>query len=289
MSARLLARGIAVLVTAIPLLVYGQVYKCVDPQTKKTTYSGTPCASGEAKALSITDNAVMDGSAAQREIARRKAEESADAATRASVGMERQQQEQQRQSEGDVYNKFRSKQRTIGRVETKRQATELASAALETQRADAVGDTLHALAGKKSQAAVDAREALEDCKAALGRGDRCVNTISPPIARPKIPNGAIAPSATSLSAAASGPTLCADGSYVSRGPCKLCPNGRYAGNAGCQLAPDGTYVTRTTDGPRLAPNGRFIEGGHGMTLCPDGSYVAGSRCVLAPNGRYVGG
>ena len=87
-------------------------------------------------------------------------------------------------------------------------------------------------------------------------------------------------------------TLCPDGSYVDRGPCKLCPDGSYIGGGGsCNLTPSGSY-TRQNDNynnsPRLAPSGKYIEGGRGMTMCPDGNYVAGSRCRLAPNGQYIG-
>lgn len=85
-------------------------------------------------------------------------------------------------------------------------------------------------------------------------------------------------------------TLCPDGSYVDRPPCKLCPDGSYIGGGGrCQMTPRGDYVRGNEKSrPRLAPDGSYTEGGKKQTLCPDGSYASGRRCVLAPNGRYVG-
>src|SRR3989442_14548351 len=57
---------------AVAVPSYAAVYKCSDPSTKTTVYSDRPCDS-DAKKLSITDNAIMDGKAAQADIARRRA------------------------------------------------------------------------------------------------------------------------------------------------------------------------------------------------------------------------
>ena len=61
----------AVLLTSLPILAEASLYKCVDEKTKAVTYSGTACVSGDESKLTITENAIMDGSSAQREIARR--------------------------------------------------------------------------------------------------------------------------------------------------------------------------------------------------------------------------
>jgi hypothetical protein len=93
----------------------------------------------------------------------------------------------------------------------------------------------------------------------------------------------------SFASTASSPFMCADGSYVSHGPCQMCPNGRYVGGGGfCQMAAGGSYVSSSSEAPRLTPNGSYVQGGQGTTMCADGSYVAGTRCVLAPNEKYVG-
>lgn len=65
--------GWIVLTTLViaPLLAdAAQVYKCVDPKTKATEYSSSPCTSGDQRTIETVDNAIMDGRAAQREIAR---------------------------------------------------------------------------------------------------------------------------------------------------------------------------------------------------------------------------
>jgi hypothetical protein len=62
---------IAVMLTSLPALADAALYKCVDEKTKAVTYSGTACVSGNESKLSITENAIMDGAAAQREIGRR--------------------------------------------------------------------------------------------------------------------------------------------------------------------------------------------------------------------------
>jgi hypothetical protein len=62
---------IAVMFTWLPVLADAALYKCVDEKTKAVTYSGTACVSGNESKVSITENAIMDGSSAQREIARR--------------------------------------------------------------------------------------------------------------------------------------------------------------------------------------------------------------------------
>ena len=63
-----------VLLLGLPACAYAGLYKCVDEKTKAVTYSGTPCPSGDVRTLSITENAIMDGAAAQQEIARRQME-----------------------------------------------------------------------------------------------------------------------------------------------------------------------------------------------------------------------
>jgi hypothetical protein len=83
--------------------------------------------------------------------------------------------------------------------------------------------------------------------------------------------------------------LCPDGSYVSRGPCRLCSDGSYvSASSACVLAPDGGYHPKRAKPPQLTPEGTYVPGRGKLTLCPDGTYVAGSRCVLAPDGTYVG-
>ena len=86
------------------------------------------------------------------------------------------------------------------------------------------------------------------------------------------------------SSMATASTLCPDGSYVDRGPCKLCPDGSYIGGGGnCRLTPNGSYIRQSdNESPRLTLNGDYISGGSGMKLCPDGNYVSGSRCKLTP-------
>ena len=71
----LLAFAFAFLFAVAPMAAHGQVYKCVDPTTKATTYSGSPCAKGDQKVISIVENAVGDDGAAQREDARRQTEQ----------------------------------------------------------------------------------------------------------------------------------------------------------------------------------------------------------------------
>ncbi len=79
---RFLTISLVALISVGSSAAQGQVYKCVDTHTKKVSYSGTPCTSGEAKELAITDNAIMDGTAAQREVAKTKTGESANTALR---------------------------------------------------------------------------------------------------------------------------------------------------------------------------------------------------------------
>jgi hypothetical protein len=62
----------ALLLSSLPILAEAALYKCVDEKTKAVTYSGTACVSGNENKVSITENAIMDGAVARREIARRK-------------------------------------------------------------------------------------------------------------------------------------------------------------------------------------------------------------------------
>ena len=93
-----------------------------------------------------------------------------------------------------------------------------------------------------------------------------------------------------LSQTSWGMSMCPDGSYVDRGPCKICPDGSYIGaGARCSLAPDGNYTQQRSDNqPRITPKGGYISGDGPQKMCPDGSYVSGSRCKLTPNGTYIG-
>src|SRR5947208_16654072 len=47
-----------------------QVYRCVDPKSKAVTYSGTPCVTGDQNKVSITENAITEGSKLRQENAR---------------------------------------------------------------------------------------------------------------------------------------------------------------------------------------------------------------------------
>jgi len=51
-----------ILLIGLPALAHAGLYKFIDEKTKSVTYSGTPCIPG-------TENAIMDGKPAPREIA----------------------------------------------------------------------------------------------------------------------------------------------------------------------------------------------------------------------------
>ena len=62
------------LVCLLGIAVYqadAALYKCVDPSTKWIVYSDKPC-EGDGGKPSITENAIMDGTATQEEISRRR-------------------------------------------------------------------------------------------------------------------------------------------------------------------------------------------------------------------------
>lgn len=135
---------IAGLLALAPFFAHGGVYKCVDPSTKAVNYSGTPCLTGDEQKVQITDNAIMDGHSAQRDIGERKIQ--------------------------DVYN---AKAKAIGRIDEPGKARILAREAMISQNSTVIDSALNAMSGMDGNSSMKIRLSLEDCKRVLQEGGRC--------------------------------------------------------------------------------------------------------------------
>jgi hypothetical protein len=293
----------------------------VDPQTKRTTYSGTPCA-GSIRQLTITDN-VVDGSVAQREIAKRRTEEAVGAAGAAvQQGVNGSPNNAQREQLEQDINRARSEARVAHMTGRGARGADAKVKQLERHLASGnEGGAAPLGSPANAQLRQDLEQAEFDARTAnlAGRSSRAANTKAmeirekltgtvkgtPPealavkagraaaIARanhePTVTGSIDTPKSSSTSSGNRPMAICPDGSYVSSSPCHLCPNGKYVGGEGCQMAPDGSYVERGRGVPRLTPNGTYVTGRGTIRMCPDGSYVAADQCRLGPNGKYVGG
>lgn len=264
----------------------------------------------------------MDGAAAQREIARRKDEAAQQEAARRSYEMQQgmaQREFYDRQiKSANGYSNYQSAQGSVGPyAKTTRQTHDLAKAAMESQRVDAVEDALRRTDGGKSRYSASTRASLEQCKQALNSGGQCDSSVvaEPPPPRvinvPPVANsttsGARARSSAPMEEFGSqswrqgtggasminsgGSTSSASGVSSNRlsSPVR-CPDGSYVASGPCQLCPNGQYVGGGT-GCQLTPNGSYVSrGSEPPRLMPNGSYVTGGQdSRLCPDGSYVAG
>ncbi len=155
-----------VMLVCLPALAHAAgLYKCVDEKTKAVTYSGIPCMTGDVSALTVTENAVIDGRALEREIVRRKTAEQAsqgsgcsfDAIQSANAGLA---QAEDRAQWADLHNNPHSQ--VISGKQKREAATEAANA-----HADYDAAAIHASAPCDPGVAQQAKAAREAAEARI--------------------------------------------------------------------------------------------------------------------------
>jgi hypothetical protein len=247
----------------LPIATDAQIYKCVDPVTSATTYSDKYCMTGNVTRLTVTENAIMDGVAAQREIAFRRSMEREDEVRRSVM---RESLSARHPGQSDAYERYKMTVRRVGPAPSGSQARALARAALETQRADAVYDAALAItAGGGGVLSSEAHAALETCKERLHSGSRCGSSMLPTRTNaPTVSNGL------------------ATAEYV---------NGRVGNRRGMALGHsiNGTYLPGAKGGTVVGGplNGTYLPGAEGGMVVGgplNGTYLPGAK-----GGTVVGG